>query len=163
MSQKLFTDTKKYRGNNMKFVLMISLLFLMSCSSLREYAEYQKTLPKYGLVYLPFSGELDNNHRRQFSYICSLEATAHYNSKYEEAGKVKSPSNYECSSRISHGLGTINTSCKEKSSLLSSATGERMILSTQRTQIIDSYMKTCMAKSGYIKKRVCIKNCNNTR
>lgn len=145
----------------MKFVLIILLLFLTSCSTLQEYAEYQRTLPKYELVYLPFSGELDNNHRRQFSYICSLEATAHYNSKYEEAGKVKSPLNYDCSSHISHGLGTINTSCKEKSS--SSAYTQRLGLSIQRKQIIDSYMKSCMAKNGYIKERVCIKNCNNTR
>ena len=133
----------------MKIIFIISLFFLMSCKTVGEYIEYQKSKPKFEEVFLPFSGELNINHREHISASCSLAASLYV----DEVKRLKTTSTYKCRTDDLFG-GNNTTKCRE-------VTNPGYLRAGEARAIRKKYMDSCMAKNGYKRVEVCIQNCNN--
>ena len=131
----------------MKIIFIISLFFLMSCKTVGEYIEYQKSKPKFEEVFLPFSGELNINHREQILASCSPSAGLYV----EKLDRQIAASNTTCSSKDIFNTGNITTKC----------TSDGGLSNKEKRATYRKYMDSCMAKNGYKRVEVCIQNCNN--
>lgn len=140
------------------------LITLTGCESLERSIKEYNSRPVYGYEYSPLLG-MDQKYPRSTAIeycraVTSGSSVNAYNNSLRESPKVQRPSEIQCR----ESFGTVT--CKEKQPF-----GQTYLNTLQQNQNHQNAtqsallagamaMKSCMAQTGYVLKKVCVKNCS---
>lgn len=153
----------------MKFIILSTFLSFMlitltGCESVKQGIREYNSRPVYGYEYSPLIG-MEQKYSRSTSLeyckaVTSGRSVDAYNNSLRESQKVQRPSEIQCR----ESFGTVT--CKEKQPF-----GQTYLNTLQQNQNHNNAtqsalmagamaMKSCMAQTGYVLKKVCVKNCS---
>jgi hypothetical protein len=156
------------RSSKLLAVVIVSLLALTGCSSIKEANELDSFAPKYHKAYVAVSSSPSSRFFQDVDLTCKTEATIYQDKKLsdmalqqnqERAKQTKSDGSFKCKTDY---FGTTTCKPSEQSSLLA-ANLSRMDEDARRwaaPQFYATGYKMCMNRSGWDIRRVCRKNCS---
>ena len=150
----------------MKFIILSTFLSFMlitltGCESVKQGIREYNSRPVYGYEYSPLIG-MDQKYPRSTAIeyckaVTNGSSVDAYNNSLRNSPKAQKPSQIQCR----QSFGTVT--CDEKQDPLQAhfdALQEEQKAKNAALMAGTMAMKSCMAQTGYVLKKVCVKNCS---